>query len=361
MRHTMDLDSPVSSSPSTSSPPRPQVIPTSTQGTRTETVRRLKTVLTPLAILSLLPVQIGAKAVPRELRDRNDGRRTARRDRRRSSDGVSVSPAGTVTSIAISPINSVQRDIKTVSDGTSAPLLTTPCPTKTNLRIRDGIPPPSATSTPTPTTAATFRRITVPATVLPYLLTTDDQGRWGTANWEIYGRRAAAASTSGVSNEPDTSTVTVLSSLQDPSNPQETSQTSSSSIRSSVIGASDDGGDDVDTTFVITDALPRGWGISSDRGDLYAVPLITVASVCLAALIFAFIVMYVSHDRTLSVKPRNVLISLPLSIPQNRRLSGQIQAKESPTREKTPERSEKRSYRKQSFEPSSSFGHGCEP
>lgn len=49
--------------------------------------------------------------------------------------------------------------------------------------------------------------------------------------------------------------------------------------------------DGMDETFLITDALPRGWGIESDRGDLYAVPLITVASVCLAAVIFCFIVM----------------------------------------------------------------------
>jgi hypothetical protein len=158
-----------------------------------------------------------------------------------------------------------------------------------NDRKRDGIPTASATSTPTPTTDALFHRMTVANTVLPYLLTTGSDGTLGTAGWELYGRVGVDPSALG----EDSTTIIVTSSLMDPSVPE--TETTASSASSSAIPAVTQvaaaAGEDVDTTFLITDALPRGWGLESDRGDLYAVPLITVASVCLAAVIFSFIVM----------------------------------------------------------------------
>lgn len=46
-------------------------------------------------------------------------------------------------------------------------------------------------------------------------------------------------------------------------------------------------------TFNITASLPYGWGNNSERGALYAVPLIVVASVCMALLFMAFVVVVV--------------------------------------------------------------------
>jgi hypothetical protein len=179
----------------------------------------------------------------------------------------------------------------TPSSSTSSQLCSysIPLPTPIPDRRRDGIPTAPATSTPTPTTDVHFHRMTVPNTVLPYLLTTGRDGTLGTAGWELYGRVGVDPSSLG----EDSITVTITSSLMDPSIPEvETSAPSASSSAIPVVTqVAAAAGDDVDTTFLITDALPRGWGLESDRGDLYAVPLITVASVCLAAVIFSFIVM----------------------------------------------------------------------
>jgi hypothetical protein len=132
----------------------------------------------------------------------------------------------------------------------------------------------------------------VPNTILPYLFTTDSDGQLGTANWELYGRVAQDPSIIGRAEEEMTTTITT--SLLDPTEPETTASTSTAGSMATQVAAAD--ADGMDTTFLITDALPRGWGIESDRGDLYAVPLITVASVCLAALIFCFIVMWVGHS-----------------------------------------------------------------
>jgi hypothetical protein len=285
---------------------------------------RVRPALIGLALLSLLPVQAGAAPVSRRPSTSSDRYTSShwlagqsKRDRRRSTDRSAVDGTRQVVdSSRRSPSDKEldpryaeqehsrpsQRQIPgwsiptqsnpESSSSTLSPTRSTYLPADITQRRRDGIPPPEPTSTPTPTTEATFRRITVPNTVLPYLLTTDTDGRLGTAGWELYGRLGRDPADLG----SDVSTITRTSSLVDPTNPDSAQTTSSlSSISSAVravttqVAAVED--EEVDTTFLITDALPRGWGIRSDRGDLYAVPLITVASVGLAAVIISLIVM----------------------------------------------------------------------
>ncbi|GHJ89139.1 hypothetical protein NliqN6_5541 [Naganishia liquefaciens] len=97
--------------------------------------------------------------------------------------------------------------------------------------------------------------IEVPVTVLPYKLTKGSDGEWTTVDggWTLYGRTSVNATHHALAD------------------------TDSSQNR----------------TFNITASLPYGWGNDSERGALYAVPLIVVASVCLALLFMAFVVVVV--------------------------------------------------------------------
>ncbi|KAJ9093090.1 hypothetical protein QFC21_006586 [Naganishia friedmannii] len=137
----------------------------------------------------------------------------------------------------------VERQIQT-SEQTSDPL-----PTKT-LYARAGT---SETSTAT-ATSTTFP-IPVPVTVLPYKMTMNSDGLWTTVNggWTLYGRASVNRTHNALAN------------------------------------ADDGDGDGYD----ITTTLPIGWGQDSVRGNLYAVPLIVVASVCLASLFIVFVIVVV--------------------------------------------------------------------
>ena len=311
-----------------------------TRTERPKTMPRVRSALVSLGLLSLLPVQAGARPAGRD-GARSSSRSTpsmssspstqspiqrsarnsdgyiihAKRDRRRSSErrladvseGIDERGVRRGSERYLDGADGKQPEnqatprwttrkpppssfISPASPPSSSPLSgsrPTPAPPLLTQYRKDGIPPAEPTSTPTPTTEATFRRITVPNTILPYLFTTDSDGQLGTANWELYGRVARDPSIIGRAEEEMTTTITT--SLLDPTEPETTASTSMAGSMATQVAAAD--ADGMDTTFLITDALPRGWGIESDRGDLYAVPLITVASVCLAALIFCFIVM----------------------------------------------------------------------
>ena len=296
------------------------------EGRTAATFTRIRSTLTGFALISLLPVSAGARPVEGESPKSPDRASShprfagqGKRDRRRSTDHeirdagyADVAEDRRAWSRSRDKVNgrqvlqerlpSPQRgsmrwttstrtalNRPTASSSSQLHSYSLPSPTAMNDRKRDGIPTASATSTPTPTTDAFFHRMTVANTVLPYLLTTGSDGTLGTAGWELYGRVGVDPSALG----EDSTTIVVTSSLLDPSLPE--TETTSSSASSSAVPVATQvaaaAGDGVDTTFLITDALPRGWGLESDRGDLYAVPLITVASVCLAAVIFSFIVM----------------------------------------------------------------------
>ena len=340
-RHEMERwrdalpSSTTSTSTSTSTSGRNDASMTERMASRARTTSRARSTLVSLGLLSLLPVQAGARPAGRDrasspatsssqstvssipsssstARWTPDGYLVrAKRDRRRSTERLARNESSNEKISAVVPgherstdrFGGKQIDIEATPrwiTRTSPPLSSTtatppshsskprstPAPPLLTQYRRDGIPPAEPTSTPTPTTESTFHRITVPNSVLPYLLTTDSDGQIGTANWELYGRVAQDPSIVGRAEE---STTTITTSLLDPTEPETTQFSSTAGSVATQVAAAD--ADGMDTTFLITDALPRGWGIESDRGDLYAVPLITVASVCLAAVIFCFIVM----------------------------------------------------------------------
>ncbi|KAJ9102022.1 hypothetical protein QFC19_004948 [Naganishia cerealis] len=135
------------------------------------------------------------------------------------------------------------RQVQT-SEQTSDPL-----PTMTLHRRVD------VTTAPSPTATSTAFPIPVPVTALPYKLTQESDGIWTTVDggWTLYGRASI----------------------------QPTHQ------------ALADTDNSANKTYDITAALPTGWGRDSVRGNLYAVPLIVVASVCLALLFIVFIIVVV--------------------------------------------------------------------
>lgn len=151
---------------------------------------------------------------------------------------------------------------------------------------------PNSTPTPTTTTSShgttTFQPIIVSETSLPYILTQDSDGSWGRSSdgWLIYGRASSDSVFAGSSyvfnNGTDGGT-------EDGSGDLVTmSGTAATAAGSSLTATSPPS-----TQFHVTDALPYGWGQTSDRGDLYAVPLIVVASVVLSGVFTGFVVLII--------------------------------------------------------------------
>lgn len=108
--------------------------------------------------------------------------------------------------------------------------------------------------------------------MLPYKLTKGGDGGWTTVDggWELYGRTSV-----------DVSPFTYSQFLTNSTLQQPTHQALADTDQAP------------NTTFNITASLPSGWGLDSQRGALYAVPLIVVASVCMALLFMAFVVLVV--------------------------------------------------------------------
>jgi hypothetical protein len=98
----------------------------------------------------------------------------------------------------------------------------------------------------------------VEETSLPYYFTPNADGVWEKTNsgWVLFGRGA------------------VLNQLA-------AAESSSASASAAVSSES--------LSVDFSSTLPKGWGSTSDRSSLYAVPLIVVSSVVLSVLIVAFI------------------------------------------------------------------------
>ncbi|KAJ9110808.1 hypothetical protein QFC22_006664 [Naganishia vaughanmartiniae] len=132
---------------------------------------------------------------------------------------------------------------------------------QTSEQTSDPLPTPTiyrreaASETSTAAATSTTFPIPVPVTVLPYKVTRNSDGVWTTVDqgWTLYGRASVKPTHNALAN-------------------------------------ADDGDGDV---YDITTALPARWGQDSVRGNLYAVPLIVVASVCMALLFIVFIVVVV--------------------------------------------------------------------
>ncbi|TYJ54642.1 hypothetical protein B9479_004676 [Cryptococcus floricola] len=113
--------------------------------------------------------------------------------------------------------------------------------------------------------------VVVDETALPYLLTQLEDGTWKKADggWYLYGRKVAQPSGGAIlANGDGDGTVT----------DSQTTQTAKPS-------------------YAVEQALPNGWGTSSNRTSIYKVPLISVASVIMALLITALIIFYVLGRR----------------------------------------------------------------
>lgn len=118
----------------------------------------------------------------------------------------------------------------------------------------------------------------------------NQEGEYEPVLWQVYGREA--------SSQDALTTTVITTSARDTSNPEATSLiptviTTSVPIPVNVGSSKDMAAQENNPGqgFTLIDNLPPGWGDDDDRGELYAVPLITVASVCLALLIVCFIVM----------------------------------------------------------------------
>lgn len=132
----------------------------------------------------------------------------------------------------------------------------------------------------TATTGGPYAHITCPPislvdeTALPYYITQGEDGHWtkADAGWVLFGRGTAPipVATAAVAEAPSSA-----------------SSGSATTSQATALAASNG----ATATYDVTSALPKGWGKTSDRSSLYAVPLIVVSSVILAALITAFIVL----------------------------------------------------------------------
>ncbi|EIW69064.1 hypothetical protein TREMEDRAFT_68945 [Tremella mesenterica DSM 1558] len=121
------------------------------------------------------------------------------------------------------------------------------------------------TSSTTPMNLPTTTSM-VDETSLPYLLTQIEDGSWIKVEhgWKMYGRFPGVQQNEDLANNGDISTAA------------EVTKTTTSGMTTA--------------TFVIEQALPSGWGVSSNRSSFYKVPLIVVSSVILAVAITAAII-----------------------------------------------------------------------
>ncbi|WVQ79066.1 hypothetical protein IAT38_001160 [Cryptococcus sp. DSM 104549] len=113
----------------------------------------------------------------------------------------------------------------------------------------------------------------VDETKLPYLLTQHEDGVWRKAEggWYLYGRKVATPTSGPIFADAD-------------GNGTVTDSTTNSTASAK-------------PTYAVEEALPNGWGISSNRTSIYRVPLIAVASVIMAVVIVALIIIYVLGRR----------------------------------------------------------------
>lgn len=151
--------------------------------------------------------------------------------------------------------------ITTIPSHTSTPTrISTPPQKRNDVAASD----PTATSLP----PACSSILEVEETALPYYLTQDPDGIWQKQDgWILFGRGIQTASSS--SNTAATTTAAAASAI---------STAMATALSTSPSNAID-----------ITQSLPKGWGSTSNRSSLYAVPLIVVSSVILALLITAFV------------------------------------------------------------------------
>lgn len=161
------------------------------------------------------------------------------------------------------------RDRRRSSDGTPNPyphftLLPAPTPAPPPPPKRYVVPPTDAddatgsSSTSLPIACSSIS--VVAETTLPYLLTQDSDGTWQKQDgWVLFGRGIQASSS-------------LIATTTAATTAMATALAASSSA-----------------SFDVTQSLPKGWGSTSNRSSLYAVPLIVVSSVILALLITAFV------------------------------------------------------------------------
>lgn len=134
------------------------------------------------------------------------------------------------------------------------------------------------------TTTTTFSPIIVAETSLPLLLTQNSDGSWSrsTDGWLIYGRASSDSVFAGGSYVSNNGTA---DGNQDGSGDMVTFSGSLSSAGAAATPTTST------PSYQVTDVLPKGWGSTSDRSNLYAVPLIVVASVVLACMITGVVVL----------------------------------------------------------------------
>lgn len=135
-----------------------------------------------------------------------------------------------------------------------------------------------------PSTTTTFSPIIVAETQLPLLLTQNADGTWSrsTDGWLIYGRASSDSVFAGGSYVSNNGT---NDGNQDGSGDMVTYSGTNSAAGGGATATS------TSPAYQVTDVLPKGWGSTSDRSTLYAVPLIVVASVVLACMITGVVVL----------------------------------------------------------------------